>query len=77
MTTFLELYKAETEKPTPRQAFVARVSKAAGVPLQTAKAWCIGKRLPRQAARMRIAAALGMDTDELFPDKEHRTRRTK
>lgn len=65
--TFMELYKAELNKPTPAAAFITRVAEATMRKENTVRMWLAGRQQPDKLAKERIAELLGVDADGLFP----------
>ncbi len=53
--------------PTPRRVFLDRVMRATGCSYDTAVNWSTRRKLPRRAAREKLAAEFGVDADTLFP----------
>ena len=71
--TLKELYLEEKEKPTPAQLFVTRIAEITCREESTVRQWLSGIQTPNQRAKERIAAALGLDVDVLFPESGSQT----
>lgn len=67
--SFSDLYKYESEKPTPRQAFVAEVARITAKAEATVKQWANGIQVPDKLSIQTIANHFGCDPETLFPNK--------
>lgn len=65
--SFRELYAAECEKPTPRQAFLAECARVADVSEATVKQWANGIQQPNKYALKLLADHFECDPEYLFP----------
>lgn len=73
--TFQDLYNEETNKPTPRQAFLREVSELTDTPEKTVQAWAFGKQIPHRFKRdeviKKIAEHYHCNPDKLFPNNSN------
>lgn len=65
--SFRELYTAECEKPTPRQAFLAKCAEVTGLSEITVKQWANGIQKPNKTALKLLAEHFDCDPEYLFP----------
>lgn len=65
--SFSDLYKYESEKPTPRQAFLAKCAEVTGLSEITVKQWANGIQKPNKTALKLLAEYFNCDPDYLFP----------
>lgn len=68
--SFIDLYKYECDKPTPRQAFIADCARATGLSEATIKQWANGIQIPNKSALKLLAAHLNCDPEALFPKQQ-------
>lgn len=64
---FRELYTAECEKPTPRQAFLTECAEVTGLSETTVKQWANGIQKPNKTALKLLAEHFDCDPEYLFP----------
>lgn len=67
--TFIDLYRKEGEKPTPRQAFVTEVAKVTKKAETTVRQWINGFTVPDALTVDVIARHFDCDPSVLFPEK--------
>lgn len=67
--TFLDLYRMEGEKPTPRQAFIAEVARVTKKAETTVKQWVRGMVVPDELTIDTLAKHFNCDPDSLFPNR--------
>lgn len=65
--TFRELYSAECEKPTPRQAFMTECAEVTGLSETTVKQWANGVQKPNKTALKLLSEHFDCDPEYLFP----------
>lgn len=65
--TFLDLYRKEGEKPTPRQAFITEVARVTKKSTLTIKNWINGRQVPDALTVDVIAKHFDCDPSSLFP----------
>lgn len=68
--SFIDLYKYECDKPTPRQVFIADCARATGLTEATIGQWANGIQVPNKSALKLLAAHLNCDPEALFPKQE-------
>lgn len=65
--SFLDLYKNESEKPTPRQTFIAEIARITGASENTVKQWGNGIQLPNISAMKLLCEHFNCGPEILFP----------
>lgn len=65
--SFCDIYKYETEKPTPRQTFISEIARVTGAAETTVKQWANGVQLPNMSAMKLLCAHFNCDPETLFP----------
>lgn len=70
--SFLDLYKYECDKPTPRQAFIAECARVADVSEATVKQWANCIQQPNKYALKLLAEHFNCDPDYLFPKESEK-----
>lgn len=66
--TFSDLYKYESEKPTPRQTFIAEIARITGAAENTVKQWANGVQFPNMSAMKLLCAHFNCEPEILFPN---------
>lgn len=72
--SFSEIYKKETDKPTPRQTFIAEISRVTGAAENTVKQWIHGVQIPNMSAMKLLCAHFNCNPETLFPGIEVRNK---
>ena len=67
--TFINIYRAAKEAPTPAQKFVSDISKLTGRCEQTVYAWLSGKVRPKLEVMLLLERHFNIPFQELFPLK--------
>lgn len=66
--SFCDIYKQESEKPTPRQSFLAEMARVTGAAENTVKQWASGVQQPNMSAMKLLCQHFKCEPETLFPN---------